>query len=113
MCVSSNVRNLFLTKKGYDTIANGATLAMPAFELFFGHYDAVTKELYLDSIWTSLWSSMTNVGSILGSAIAGPVSQKIGRRYTGMVFGAVTASHLQYFRILYYHGAGKSKELYY
>jgi hypothetical protein len=66
---------------------------MPAFELYFGHYDAVLKELYLDSIWTSLWSSMTNVGSILGSAIAGPVSQKIGRRYTGMAFGAVTASH--------------------
>lgn len=75
---------------GYDTIANGATLAVPAFELYFGHYDAALKELYLDSIWTSLWSSMTNVGSILGSAIAGPVSQKFGRRYAGMAFGAVT-----------------------
>lgn len=66
---------------------------MPAFELYFGHYDAVLEKLYLDSIWTSLWSSMTNVGSILGSAVAGTVSQKIGRRYTGMAFGVVTASH--------------------
>jgi MFS family permease len=79
-------------------VANGATLAMPAFDLFFGHYNPVTKQLYLDSIWTSLWSSMTNVGSILGSAVAGPVSQKIGRRYTGMVFGSVTASHPRYLK---------------
>lgn len=65
---------------------------MPAFELYFGHYDKALDTLYLDSIWTSLWSSMTNVGSILGSAIAGPVSQKVGRRYTGMAFGLVTVS---------------------
>lgn len=75
---------------GYDTIANGAAIAMPAFDLYFGHYDPVLKVLYLDSIWTSLWSSMSNVGSILGSAIAGPLSQRIGRRYTGIAFGAVT-----------------------
>lgn len=76
--------------KGYDTIANGATLAMPSFELYFGHLDTATNTLYLDSIWTSLWSSMSNVGSILGSAVAGPLSQRIGRRYTGISFAAVT-----------------------
>ena len=63
---------------------------MPAFELYFGHYDPVLKQLYLDSIWTSLWSSMTGVGQIFGSAVAGPLSQKIGRRYTAISFGAVT-----------------------
>lgn len=77
---------------GYDTIANGASLAMPAFEYYFGHVDATTGTRYLDSIWTSLWSSMSSLGSVLGSAIAGPLSQKIGRRYTGMSFAAVTVS---------------------
>jgi len=33
---------------------------------------------------------MTGVGQIFGSAVAGPVSQKVGRRYTGMAFAAVT-----------------------
>jgi MFS family permease len=63
---------------------------MPAFDLYFGHYDAALKILYLDSIWTSLWSSMSNVGSIVGSVIAGSLSQRFGRRYTGMGFGIVT-----------------------
>lgn len=31
---------------------------------------------------------------IFGSAVAGPLSQKIGRRYVGITFGAVTVSHL-------------------
>jgi SP family general alpha glucoside:H+ symporter-like MFS transporter len=78
--------------KGYDTIANGATIALPSFEIYFGNYDAALKVLYLPSIWTSLWSSMTGVGQIFGSAVAGPLSQKIGRRYTGIGFAAVTAS---------------------
>lgn len=78
---------------GYDTIANGGTLALPSFTLYFGHFDADSKIFYLDSIWTSLWSSMSGVGSILGSAVAGPVSQRIGRRYTGIGFGLVTASN--------------------
>jgi MFS family permease len=76
--------------QGYDSIANGASLAVPSFELYFGHYDAALHVLYLDSIWTSLWSSMTGVGQIIGSGIAGPMSQKIGRRYTAIAFGAVT-----------------------
>jgi MFS family permease len=74
---------------------NGATIAMPAFDFYFGHYNAILKELYLDSIWTSLWSSMSNVGSIVGSAIAGPISQRVGRRYTGIGFGAITAGRLR------------------
>jgi len=81
--------HLCLTQ-GYDSIANGASLAVPSFELYFGHYDAALHVLYLDSIWTSLWSSMTGVGQIIGSGIAGPISQKIGRRYTAIAFGAVT-----------------------
>lgn len=33
---------------------------------------------------------MTGVGQIFGSAAAGPLSQRIGRRYTAMSFAAVT-----------------------
>lgn len=39
---------------GYDTIANGATMALPSFEIYFGSFDPVRKILYLPSIWTSL-----------------------------------------------------------
>ncbi|KAF4621703.1 hypothetical protein G7Y89_g14502 [Cudoniella acicularis] len=75
---------------GYDSIANNATLAMPAFQLYFGNFNTVTNQLYLPSLWTGLWSSMSGVGQILGSAIAGPLSQKIGRRHAAMALGAVT-----------------------
>ncbi|KAH6683095.1 putative MFS sugar transporter [Halenospora varia] len=75
---------------GYDSIANNATLAMPAFQLYFGHVNPATGSLYLDSIWTSLWSSMSGVGQILGSVIAGPLSQLIGRRHAAMACGAVS-----------------------
>lgn len=42
---------------------------------------------------------MSNVGQIFGSAVAGPLSQKIGRRYAAMAFAAVTivGVALQYF----------------
>lgn len=76
--------------QGYDSIANTATLAMPSFQIYFGHFNEHINAYYLESIWTSLWSSMTGVGQIIGSAVAGPLSQKIGRRYTAMASGAVT-----------------------
>ncbi|PMD44964.1 MFS general substrate transporter [Hyaloscypha variabilis F] len=75
---------------GYDTIANGATIAMPSFEMYFGKYDPIRKILYLPSIWTSLWNSMSGLGQVLGSAAAGPLSQNVGRRYAGIAFAAVT-----------------------
>jgi MFS family permease len=37
-----------------------------------------------------LWASMTGVGQIVGSAIAGPVSQRVGRRWTAMGSGVIT-----------------------
>ncbi|RDL39117.1 uncharacterized protein BP5553_03457 [Venustampulla echinocandica] len=75
---------------GYDSIANTATLAMPSFQIYFGHFDEHINGYYLDSIWTSLWSSMTGVGQIIGSTVAGPLSQRIGRRYTAMASGSIT-----------------------
>lgn len=80
---------------GYDTIANGASNAMPAFSLYFGHFDPIKHVPYLDSIWISLWGSMSGLGQVLGALVAGPLSQTFGRRYVGMAFGAVSvlASH--------------------
>jgi len=70
---------------------------MPSFEIYFGNFDPVHKILYLPSIWTSLWISMTGVGQVLGSAVAGPLSQNLGRRYAGIAFAAVTVSSIQLF----------------
>lgn len=36
---------------GYDSIANGASLSMPAFQLYFGEMGETGP--YLPSIWTS------------------------------------------------------------
>lgn len=74
---------------GYDVIVNGATVAMPAFLLSFGAVDA-TGALYAPSIWTSLWISMTNLGQAIGSAFAGIIAQRIGRRYAMMIYAAIS-----------------------
>jgi MFS family permease len=63
---------------------------MPAFQIYFGDFSELLNSYYIESIWTSLWSSMTGVGQIIGSAVAGPVSQKIGRRYTAMGSGVIS-----------------------
>ncbi|CAG8951716.1 hypothetical protein HYFRA_00005516 [Hymenoscyphus fraxineus] len=75
---------------GYDSIANTATLALPSFQRYFGVRMDETDSYYLESIWTSLWASMTGLGQVVGSVIAGPISQRIGRRYTAMGSGTVS-----------------------
>ena len=69
------------------------TIALPSFAIYFGNYDPVLKIPYLPSIWTFLWNSITGIGQIFGSAVAGPLSQNLGRIYAGMAFAAVTVSH--------------------
>lgn len=65
----------------YDTIANGATISMPAFELYFG---AVTAEgeLYVPSIWASLWTAMSYLLQAVGGFLIGFVSDRIGRKWS-------------------------------
>jgi MFS family permease len=65
---------------GYDTIANGATISMPGFELYFG---AVTAEgeLYVPSIWASLWTAMSYLLQALGGFLIGFVSDRVGRKW--------------------------------
>ncbi|KAL2810243.1 putative MFS sugar transporter [Aspergillus granulosus] len=74
---------------GYDTISNGSSIAMPAFILSFGSMDA-TGSMYLPSIWTSLWTSMTNLGQAFGAFAAGILSQQIGRRWTAIALAVLS-----------------------
>lgn len=77
---------------GYDTISNGSSIAMPAFIISFGAVDEATGSLYLPSIWTSLWTSMTNLGQAIGAFMAGALGQTIGRRYTAMIFAVMSVA---------------------
>lgn len=63
---------------------------MPSFLLYFGHYDPVTKSLYLDSNWVSLWSSMSGGGQVVGSLAAGWLAMKLGRRWAAMGCASTT-----------------------
>ncbi|KFY77499.1 hypothetical protein V501_07581 [Pseudogymnoascus sp. VKM F-4519 (FW-2642)] len=74
---------------GYDVIANGATLAMPSFLIYFGAFDSAGN-LFIPSIWTSLWVAMTNLGQAVGSFAGGPLAHRFGRRYVIMAFSIVS-----------------------
>lgn len=65
---------------GYDTIANGASISMPSFMLTFG---AMTPdhELYVPSIWASLWTAMSYLLQALGGFMIGFVSDRVGRKW--------------------------------
>lgn len=67
---------------GYDTIANGASISMPAFLIYFGSVTPTTGTLYLPSIWASLWTSMSALMQALGGFGIGFVSDKLGRKWT-------------------------------
>ncbi|OJJ45295.1 hypothetical protein ASPZODRAFT_17513 [Penicilliopsis zonata CBS 506.65] len=75
---------------GYDTIANGTTVAMPSFLLSFGAYDAETESWYAPSVWTSLWTSMSNLGQAVGAFLVGPLAERIGRKYAIVVFSIIS-----------------------
>jgi SP family general alpha glucoside:H+ symporter-like MFS transporter len=66
---------------GYDTVASSATMAMPAFLLSFGATNPATNSLYVPSLWSALWTALTNLGQAIGSFAMGFVAQRIGRRY--------------------------------
>lgn len=75
---------------GYDTISNGSSIAMPAFIISFGAVDEATGSLYLPSLWTSLWTSMSNLGQAIGAFMAGVLGQTVGRRYTALIFAVMS-----------------------
>ena len=86
---------------GYDTIANGASISMPSFMLAFGGMTP-EHELYVPSIWASLWTAMSYLLQALGGFLIGFVSDRVGRKWpcvaaccisvagVGIQFGAST-----------------------
>ncbi|KAL5329517.1 hypothetical protein ACEPPN_003031 [Leptodophora sp. 'Broadleaf-Isolate-01'] len=65
---------------GYDNIANSATMSMPAFLMYFGEVNPVTHSLFVPSIWTALFSSMSGLCQALGGFFMGFVYERFGRK---------------------------------
>ncbi|KAF2222564.1 hypothetical protein BDZ85DRAFT_313551 [Elsinoe ampelina] len=76
---------------GYDNIVNGASISLPSFLLYFGAMTPDHKP-YLPSIWTSLWTAMSQLLQALGGLIAGFVADRIGRKYTIIGFSVISAA---------------------
>lgn len=72
---------------GYDQIVNGASISMPAFMLYFGDQDA--SGLYLPSLWTALWTSMSSLAQALSATGTGFLADRIGRKWTGVIAGVI------------------------
>lgn len=82
---------------GYDSIANGASISMPPFFLYFG--STGPRGPYLPSIWTSLWSSLSLAAQAVGSILIGSVTDRLGRKWPASASAALTiaGTALQYF----------------
>ncbi|KAL5001147.1 major facilitator superfamily domain-containing protein [Aspergillus recurvatus] len=85
------------TMFGYDQISNGSTIAMPAFMMYYG--DANESGLYLRSIWTSLWTSMTSLLQAIGAVCVGMISDRFGRKWPGVMAGIISTAGTA---VLYY-----------
>ena len=73
---------------GYDSIANGASIAMPSFFLYFGDFGPSGP--YLPSIWTSLWTSLSLAAQAIGAIIIGFVTDRFGRKWPASACAALT-----------------------
>ncbi|GAB7348640.1 hypothetical protein MBLNU459_g7012t1 [Dothideomycetes sp. NU459] len=75
---------------GYDQIVNGASVSLPSFLLYFG---AMTPEheLYLPSVWASLWTAMSALMQAVGGICVGYVSDRLGRKWTAFAFCFLSA----------------------
>jgi MFS family permease len=73
---------------GYDVVANGASISMPAFLLYFG--DMGATEPYLPSLWTSLWTGMSALFQAAGAIIIGWLADRFGRKWPSCSAAVVT-----------------------
>ncbi|RDW69283.1 MFS general substrate transporter-53 [Coleophoma cylindrospora] len=65
---------------GYDTIANGASISMPAFLAYFGAAEP-DGTLYLPSTWASLWVAMSSAMQVIGGFLVPFASDRYGRKW--------------------------------
>ncbi|KIX07460.1 uncharacterized protein Z518_02113 [Rhinocladiella mackenziei CBS 650.93] len=65
---------------GYDTASFGGVLANPGFVRQFGVYHENAQKYAIDSLHTSLLSSLAFIGKFLGCFVAGPAIEKFGHR---------------------------------
>ncbi|KAL2795192.1 general substrate transporter [Aspergillus keveii] len=72
---------------GYDTGSFGGILGNPGFINQFGTYNPETQKYAIDSLHTSLLSSLAFIGKFLGCFFAGPAIERFGHR---IVFQALS-----------------------
>ncbi|KAF5672021.1 maltose permease [Fusarium heterosporum] len=74
---------------GYENLAMSVCLAMPAFQMRFSVN--VNGELIIPAYWQSLWSSLYNVTTMLGSVSAGYGQDRFGRRSVFLASSVIAA----------------------
>jgi MFS family permease len=75
---------------GYDTVVNGASISMPSFLLYFGEQDPLTGNLYLPSLWTSLWTAMSALAQAISATGTGILADRIGRKWSACIAGLIS-----------------------
>ncbi|KAH6950958.1 general substrate transporter [Fusarium avenaceum] len=75
---------------GYENLAMSVCLAMPAFQMRFSVN--VNGELIIPAYWQSLWSSLYNVTTMLGSVSAGYLQDRFGRRSVFLASSIIAAA---------------------
>lgn len=97
---------------GLDYALVGGFMAMPGFLRVFGYFDETTQKWAIDTTVQQLISSLMTVGTLVGSLLIGPFSQRFGRRNglwtasalnaisTGIMMGTTTVGPLYFARFL-------------
>ncbi|KAF5606488.1 general alpha-glucoside permease [Fusarium subglutinans] len=77
---------------GIDGIIAGNLLAIPKFREDYGTTLAQgdTTIYIIPATWQSLYGGVSQLAAVLGAAITGWLADKIGRRYTNMLFCAIS-----------------------
>lgn len=76
---------------GFDTASFGGILANPGFIRQFGSYNAKTRVYAIDSLHTSLLSSLAFIGKFVGCFAAGPAIERFGHRILFFITAVVSA----------------------
>jgi MFS family permease len=97
---------------GLDYALVGGFMAMPGFLRVFGYFDETSQKWAIDTTVQQLISSLMTVGTLVGSLLIGPFSQRFGRRNglwtasalnaisTAIMMGATTVGPLYFARFL-------------